>query len=327
MSFNLPLFLPLTIKRLSALFLLAMMLTKVSASVFWTAREQGDGKIKVLHDGFMVEDIVTGLQEPLGIAVDNVNEKVYWSDVNFESNQSTLQRANFDGSNTETIISIENTIIYSIAIDSAQNKIYWTDILANEIMRVNLDGGNTEFVTPTHGTAYGITLDAASKKLYWATHEQGEIWSADLNGDNQQRLGITGRGARSVSLHSNATKLYISNNTTNEILELDLSTRNMFVLFSNISGLGMIAYDANRDKLVGLDELTQNLFETELTELNIVERYQGTPNRKHSSDKQMGPYTVTRVNDNGTQRLTKVTANGGAVSQTWNIRNVDPCKD
>jgi transposase InsO family protein len=51
------------------------------------------------------------------------------------------------------------------------------------------------------------------------------------------------------------------------------------------------------------------------------------PNRKHGSDKNIGPFTVTRVNDNGTLRLTKVTANGGAVSQTWNVRNVNPCKD
>ena len=51
------------------------------------------------------------------------------------------------------------------------------------------------------------------------------------------------------------------------------------------------------------------------------------PHRKHGTDRQQGPYTVTRVNDNGTLRLTKVTAQGGAVSQTWNVRNVDPCKD
>ena len=51
------------------------------------------------------------------------------------------------------------------------------------------------------------------------------------------------------------------------------------------------------------------------------------PNRKHGSDRFDGPYTVTRVNDNGTVRLSKATANGGAVIETWNIRNVDPCMD
>ena len=46
--------------------------------------------------------------------------------------------------------------------------------------------------------------------------------------------------------------------------------------------------------------------------------------RKHGNDVNKGPYTVTQVNDNGTVRLTQVANRGGAVSQTWNIRNLDP---
>jgi len=52
-----------------------------------------------------------------------------------------------------------------------------------------------------------------------------------------------------------------------------------------------------------------------------------SPNRKHGPDgpeQFQGPYTVSQVNDNGTVQLTRATTRG-AVSQTWNIRNVDPC--
>ena len=48
------------------------------------------------------------------------------------------------------------------------------------------------------------------------------------------------------------------------------------------------------------------------------------PHRKHGQPQYAGPYTVSQVNDNGTVKLTKA-ANGGAVTQTWNIRNLDPC--
>ena len=48
------------------------------------------------------------------------------------------------------------------------------------------------------------------------------------------------------------------------------------------------------------------------------------PSRKHGKDLFKGPYTVIRQNDNGTVQLTRATT-GGAVTQTWNIRNVDPC--
>ena len=49
------------------------------------------------------------------------------------------------------------------------------------------------------------------------------------------------------------------------------------------------------------------------------------PSRKHGEDFFKGPYTVTQVYDNGTVKLTKATAKG-AVSQTWNIRNIEPRK-
>lgn len=50
------------------------------------------------------------------------------------------------------------------------------------------------------------------------------------------------------------------------------------------------------------------------------------PNRKHGSQQYSGPYTVTSIYDNGTVKLSKA-ADGGAVSQTWNIRNLYPCMD
>ena len=48
------------------------------------------------------------------------------------------------------------------------------------------------------------------------------------------------------------------------------------------------------------------------------------PSRKHGEPQFRGPYTVSQVNDNGTVKLTRATANGAMV-QTWNIRNLDPC--
>jgi len=47
--------------------------------------------------------------------------------------------------------------------------------------------------------------------------------------------------------------------------------------------------------------------------------------RKHGSNPHLGPMRITQVCDNGTVKLVKVADNnGGAVSQTWNIRNIEP---
>ena len=45
--------------------------------------------------------------------------------------------------------------------------------------------------------------------------------------------------------------------------------------------------------------------------------------RKYGTPKYKGPYTVDRVNDNGTLRL-RVPKGTGAVYETWNIRNIHP---
>ena len=52
---------------------------------------------------------------------------------------------------------------------------------------------------------------------------------------------------------------------------------------------------------------------------------QADPHRKLEGVRWMGPYTVTRLYDNGTAQLSKAATNGGAVLQTWNIRLMKPC--
>jgi len=47
--------------------------------------------------------------------------------------------------------------------------------------------------------------------------------------------------------------------------------------------------------------------------------------RKHGTHPYLGPMRITQVYDNGAVKLEKVANNGGAVSQTWNIRNIEPC--
>ena len=49
------------------------------------------------------------------------------------------------------------------------------------------------------------------------------------------------------------------------------------------------------------------------------------PNQKRGEDFFKGPHMVSQVNDNGTTKLTGATTANGAVSQTWNIQQIEPC--
>ena len=50
------------------------------------------------------------------------------------------------------------------------------------------------------------------------------------------------------------------------------------------------------------------------------------PNQKLEGERFMGPFTVTKLFDNGTIQLTKATTSG-AVSQVWNIRLLKLARD
>ena len=51
------------------------------------------------------------------------------------------------------------------------------------------------------------------------------------------------------------------------------------------------------------------------------------PQCKFGQNQYIGPYEVVEVCDNGTVRLRRDTAHGGAVTEQWNIRNILPYKD
>ena len=49
------------------------------------------------------------------------------------------------------------------------------------------------------------------------------------------------------------------------------------------------------------------------------------PNWKHGEDQYSGPHKITEVNNNSTVTLSKVVDPQGAVLETWNICQLDPC--
>ena len=65
--------------------------------MYWT--DSGTEKIQRANlDGSNIEDIVTGVEAPRGIALDVAGGKMYWT------TSSKIQRANLDGSNVENLV-------------------------------------------------------------------------------------------------------------------------------------------------------------------------------------------------------------------------------
>ena len=88
--------------------------------VRWSTIFGEHGIIRASLDGSNVEVLVTGVNNPLCIALDTIERKMYWT----EMNQWGIKRANLDGSNAEVFFE-ETMLLQDIALDVTGRKIYW----------------------------------------------------------------------------------------------------------------------------------------------------------------------------------------------------------
>jgi PKD repeat protein len=108
--------------------------------------------------GIAVRNPMTGLPErvlsglaytPVGIAVDGVNGKVYWT------GGDAVHRCNLNGTGVETIVSGADDP-RGIAVDPELGKIYWGE--DGRIRQANLDGSGVQTILDDLGQVIGLTL-------------------------------------------------------------------------------------------------------------------------------------------------------------------------
>ena len=157
--------------------------------MYWTNAGTRDKIQRADIDGSNVEDLVTaGLSEPIDVALDVAEGKMYWTDQGTDK----IQRANLDGSNVEDLIT---TLDYPVglALDLVGRRMYWTDMNTEKIQRANLDGSNVEdLVTTGLNRPRGVALDIGGAKMYWTDQGTDKIQRANLDGSNIEDLVTTG---------------------------------------------------------------------------------------------------------------------------------------
>jgi hypothetical protein len=136
----------------------------ISGYIYWT--EGSTQKIRRANlDGSNPVDILTNLPGPSGISLDLVNSKVYWTNATNAANNPSVQRANLDGTNVQTLFTGADAT--SVEVDMVGSKIYWTQGInsnVNTLRRANLDGSSpqTLFTAPVQmsgsGVMYGLSV-------------------------------------------------------------------------------------------------------------------------------------------------------------------------
>lgn len=172
--------------------------------MYWVNSPEGSaGKIQRADlNGSDIQDIVTGLVNPHGIALDLDGGKVYWTAPGPAESPGCIWRADLDGSNPEEVVApVAGENPAAIAIDSDAGKMYWIvypfpgENPPCTIRRADLDGsGAQDLVTFGSGVA-GLALDTAGGKMYWTNLLQSKIERANLNGSNVETVvgGLTPR--------------------------------------------------------------------------------------------------------------------------------------
>jgi DNA-binding beta-propeller fold protein YncE len=201
--------------------------------------------------------------------------KIYWT------SSAGIYRAELDGQDCETLLSVTLSNPRSIAVDAVNGKIYWTDRGTRKIQRANLDGTDIEDLVSASEESYlyGIAVDPIRRKVYWVDGEWPfRIQRSELDGTNVEDV-ITGSDTdllkypRDIAIDVNAGKIYWTELRTPRIFRVNMDGTNAeaFITDNKWTGLGLperlsIVVTAGRLYWVSYD---QNLREALIKSVNV----------------------------------------------------------
>lgn len=199
-----------------------------AGSVYWTDR--GASQLKRMNfDGSNLQTItlsgaVTSPGSNIrGIAVDNVNNRLFWADNGFDR----LLRANLDGSASVILYTVTggNSFPADVRLDFANQLFYWCDQLRNRIQRSTFDGASVvDVITNAAPTGpYFMDLDVPAGKIYWGDFGGGSIFRANLDGSMRETLLTGNNMTRGVRLDPREQMLYWINRDDKKVHRCPLS--------------------------------------------------------------------------------------------------------
>jgi hypothetical protein len=136
--------------------------------LYWAS----DGAInRALLTGGATEVLVSGLNDPHGVAVDPVAGKVYWA----EYGAGVIRRANLDGTNVELFESQANAS--RLTVDAYARRLFFTEYYANSVLgpdRVYFKGlagagGGQQFAFHFNGDIRTLAMHPSTGEIFFAT--------------------------------------------------------------------------------------------------------------------------------------------------------------
>jgi len=237
-----------------------------AASKLWFTDSGTDDIQTAELNGSNVQQVLP-VGEPVEMALDVDNGKVYWLDVDAPRG---IKRANLDGTNVETVIGFNSVSLSGLAIDATNGKIYWSDSVFVGILRADLDGTNLQPIVTGLDTPQGIALDVAGGKVYWTDEGTDRIQRANLDGSIVETLVLGLAAPHDIVLDVDAGHMYWTDFSQDVIKRAELNGGNQQTIVSGLSLPLGLDIDPSGGHLYWVDNGTKLLQRSDLDGSNVT---------------------------------------------------------
>ena len=141
-----------------------------------------------------VQTHLTGLNRPFGIEVDPINSMKFYFGGETQGSP-TLQRADLNGANLQTIVTIANASSFGVTVDPdlpslASPQLYFTTTGSgiDKVRSSDLDGSNLQTLSvPTQsGGLFGIDVLPSENRIFWVSKNSYYIATSKTSGTQYQ---------------------------------------------------------------------------------------------------------------------------------------------
>ncbi len=247
-----------------AFFLLCGHILFAQQQLIWIDGEGGNKTIykSDLNGSNKTTVVSSGIDTPeYGIAVDNVNEKVYWTDTRYNSGTDGVWWADLNGtnSNVSQILSYGDIDPSGIAVDPSGGKIYYGFFSGSGLYRANLNGSSPSEIVSTTQYIGAIALDLTNNKVYWTESYSAPndlIIRANLDGSSPETfLTLNGdTDPLGLAIDPSGGYVYWTENYANTVKKTTITnpSSNVSTLFNSGDGIDYpldIDIDINNNKI------------------------------------------------------------------------------
>jgi len=190
------------------------------------------GKIwRMNTDGSDMEELLSGLGSPYGIAINLAEGKMYIAD------GANVSRANLDGSGYEkSFINVAGGAMRAIGFNSKTNLIYFYEVNDENLYVAKSDGTSVAAIVES-AYGYGIYIDEENEKIYYDDRNEGGLMQADLNGSGKVKIAsFSGnRGGSGIAVDHSANKVYWAETNNGNVKRANFDGSEVETIMSNVS--------------------------------------------------------------------------------------------